>query len=78
MVAKYGALKIAKLLKIYIIISLDRLLTSEKKYPYIYVTFRIWTTSNTNKYKAKNDRFLVIKCQWKRIQVIKITVLNNA
>ena len=27
MVVKYGALKIAKLLKIYIIISLDRLLT---------------------------------------------------
>ena len=44
----------------------------------MYVTCGIGTTSNTNKYKAKNDRFLVINCQWKRIQIIKITVLNNA
>ena len=28
--------------------------------------------------QIKNDRFLVINCQWKRIQIIKITVLNNA
>ena len=28
--------------------------------------------------QVKNDRFLVINCQWKRIQVIQITVLNNA
>ena len=36
MVVKYGALKIAKLLKIYIMISLDRLLTCEKVHLYVY------------------------------------------
>ena len=50
MIVKYGALKIAKSLKIYILmISLDRSLTSVKVPLYtVYVTCRIWTTPNTS------------------------------
>ena len=43
MVVKYGTLKIAKLLKIYIMISSDRLSSCEE-YPYVYVTCRIGTS----------------------------------
>ena len=39
----------------------------EKRYPNIYVTFRIGATSNTNQFQAPNDSFLVINCYWWRI-----------
>ena len=60
MVVKDGALKISKLLKIYIIyimISLDRLITWEKKYPYMYKwhTCFCWPTWSLFKTEPANN-----------------------
>ena len=61
MVVRYGTLKIAKVLKNYIMISLADC-WFEKKYPNIYVTCRIETTANTNQHQVTTDRPLVINC----------------
>ena len=61
MIVRYGALKMVKLLKNYVMISSDNC-WFEKKYPNMYVTCKIGTTSNTNQYQFTNDRFLVFNC----------------
>ena len=63
-IALYGVvrsrtLKIATVLKIYIILFSD-ISKPETRYTDIYVTGRIRMTSNTNSYQIKNDKILLI------------------
>ena len=61
MVVRNGALKLAKFLKIYVVI-FQTDCWFEKKYTNIYVAHRTGTAPITNQYQVMNDGFPAISC----------------